>query len=186
MFNSLPKKSSIQGFTLLEVLAITVIIGILAGIAAPSWFGFMQRQRLNTAQDEVFRAIQQAQQKARQESTSWQVSFREATVDGETVVQWRTEEEIDADPDPFLNNVTGGWNSLDSRINLGKINFESDNASSPTAWRIQFDYKGRALGDDGFYQGTIVLSAENISDKRCVIISDLLGTLREAKDEECS
>jgi len=186
MFNSLLKKSSIQGFTLLEVLAITVILGILAGIAAPSWFGFMERQRLNVAQDEIFRAIQQAQQKARQESTSWQVSFREATVDGETVVQWRTEDEIDADPDPFLNNVTGGWNSLDSRITLDTANTTLKSGGSPTAWRIQFDYKGRALGDDGFYQGTIVLSAENISDKRCVIVSDLLGTLREGKDDECS
>jgi len=186
MFNSLPKKSSIQGFTLLEVLVITVILGILAGIAAPSWFGFMQRQRLNTAQDEVFRAIQQAQQKARQESTSWQVSFREGTVDGETVVQWRTEEEIDADPDPFLNNVTGGWNSLDSRIILDTTNTTLKSGGTPTAWRIQFDYKGRALGDDGFYQGKIVLSAENISDKGCVIVSTILGTLREGKDQECS
>lgn len=185
MFNSLPKKSSIQGFTLLEVLAITVIIGILAGMAAPSWFGFMQRQRLNTAQDEVFRAIQQAQQKARQESTSWQVSFREATVDGETVVQWRTEDEIDADPDPFLNNVTGGWNSLDSRIILDNVTFEQD-GSNPS-WRIQFDYKGRALGDQPLpYRGKITLSAENISNKRCVIVSTILGALREAKDEECS
>lgn len=186
MFNSLPKKSSIQGFTLLEVLAITVILGILAGIAAPSWFGFMERQRLNVAQDEVFRAIQQAQQKARQESTSWQVSFREATVDGETVVQWRTEDEIDADPDPFLNNVTGGWNNLDSRITLDTANTTLKSGGSPTAWRIQFDYKGRALGDDGIYLGKIVLSAENIPDKRCVIIPTLLGTLREGKDDECS
>jgi prepilin-type N-terminal cleavage/methylation domain-containing protein len=186
MFNSLPKKSSIQGFTLLEVLVITVIIGILAGIAAPSWFGFMERQRLNVAQDEIFRAIQQAQQKARQESTSWQVSFREATVDGETVVQWRTEDEIDADPDPFLNNVTGGWNNLDSRITLDTANTTLKSGGTPTAWRIQFDYKGRALGDDGIYQGKIVLSADNIKDKRCVIVSTILGTLREAKDEECS
>jgi len=186
MLNLPPKTKAIHGFTLLEVLAITIIIGILAGIAAPSWFSFLQRQRLNTAQDEIFRAIQKAQQQAKQENTTWQVSFREETVDGNTVLQWRTEEEIDADPDPFLNNITGGWKSLDSRINLDNITFKGNAGDSSTAWRIQFDYKGRALGDDGFYQGKIVLSADNLADKRCVLISTILGTIREAQDGECS
>lgn len=180
------KTTTSYGFTLLEVLAVTIILGILVAVAAPGWFNFLQRQRLNAAQDEIVRALQQAQQKAKQESTSWQVSFRETTVNGKTVVQWRTEDEIDpaSGSDPFLNNVTGGWKSLDSRISIDQDNTTlEDNGSS--VWRTQFDYKGRALGDKGIYKGRITLSANNIDDKRCIFISTILGSIREAKDEEC-
>lgn len=184
MLNLSPKHSVSSGFTLIEALVVTIIIGILAAVVAPNWFAFLQRQRLNQAQGEIYRAIQQGQRTAKQESTSWQVSFREATVDGQKVVQWRTEDEIDTDSDPFLNNVTGGWKSLDSRISIDQDNTTlEDNGSS--VWRTQFDYKGRAMGDNGIYNGRITLSAENINAKRCVIVSSILGTMREAKDEEC-
>lgn len=185
--------STKKGFTLIEVLVITIIIGVLATVAVPSFFGYLQRQRLNTAQGEIFRAFQQAQIQARQENTSWQVSVQQATVNGETVVQWRSEDEVDPNPDTFWdNNLTGGWNSLDSRITLDVANttIEANDNSNPTAWRVQFDYEGRAMGDEGVYRDNvdnwrITLSAENSNDKRCVIISTILGSLREARDQDC-
>jgi len=193
MLNSFFKKQSktnlsdsihLEGFTLLETLTVVIIVGILAAVVAPSWLGFLQRQRLNEAQGEIYQAMQQAQRRAKQENTSWQASFRETTVDGKTVVQWRTEDEIDTDSDPFLNNVTGGWKSLDSRINVDQANTTMEDNGNAT-WRTQFDYQGRAMGDTGIYNGKITLSAENIDAKRCVIVSTILGSMREAKDEEC-
>lgn len=192
--NPFPKKINLtsfhpvssQGFTLIEVLVITIILGVLAAAAAPIMSGFRERQQLNTAQGELYRGIQQAQKKARQQKTSWQVSFREEVINGERVVQWRSENEIDADPDPFLNNVTGGWNNLDPVIALDTANTTiEDNNSIPKAWRIQFDYEGRAMGDNGIYNGKVTLSGENIDDKRCVIVSTILGTIRQAKDDDC-
>lgn len=194
MLNLLLKKTINQnqtapdrGFTLLEVIVITIILGILAGVAAPSWFGFLQTQRLNTAQGEINQAIQRAQRLAKQNSTSWQVSFRETTVNGETVVQWRTENEIDPDPDVFWDeSLSGGWNSLDSRITLDATNTNLESNDSNTGWRTQFDYEGKAVSDNGSYsQKRITLSVENSDEKRCVIVSTILGNLRQAKGTEC-
>ncbi|MCJ8279579.1 MAG: prepilin-type N-terminal cleavage/methylation domain-containing protein, partial [Rivularia sp. ALOHA_DT_140] len=40
---------NISGFTLIEVLVVIAMVGILSAIAAPSWLGFVARQRLNKA-----------------------------------------------------------------------------------------------------------------------------------------
>lgn len=41
---------STAGFTLLELTILLGILGIVGAIAAPNWFKFIERQRLNTAQ----------------------------------------------------------------------------------------------------------------------------------------
>jgi len=180
---------AINGYTLIEVLVITIILGVLAAVAAPSWFGFLEKQKLNEAHGEIFRALQEGRQQATQQATSWQVSFREATVNGETVLQWRSEDEVDPDPDFFLNGITGGWNSLGSSIALDVTNttLEADDTGNPTAWRTQFDYQGRALGDDGVYNGKVTITSDSLvpSEKRCVIISTILGAMRQAKNSDC-
>ena len=65
-----------SGFTLIEVLVAIVIVSILSAIAAPSWLGFVARQRLNKANDSVFAALQQAQREAKKNKRSYSVSIQ--------------------------------------------------------------------------------------------------------------
>jgi prepilin-type N-terminal cleavage/methylation domain-containing protein len=75
MKNNILKNSSNSGFTLVEMLVVIFIIGILSAIAIPSWVSFVNTRRLSVAQDEVYRAMRQAQSQAKKQKLTWQVSF---------------------------------------------------------------------------------------------------------------
>ena len=155
-----------SGFTLLENLTILLVIGILAGIAVPSWFSLLNTIRLNDAQSKVYQALRQAQSQAKKEKLTWQVSFREEN----NVLQWSVHP-------GKIHPSDAIWNNFDASVRLDS---ETTLRRSNRVRQIQFDYLGSVRKPP---LGRITLSSKfGGKAKRCVFISTILGALRTAKE----
>ncbi|MBX9254340.1 type II secretion system protein [Desmonostoc muscorum CCALA 125] len=158
-----------SGFTLPETLVVVLLIGILATLGIPNWIAFVATRRLNTAQNEVYYAMRQAQRQATKDKLTWQASFREQN----GIVQWAVHPTT-------VNPSNANWNNLDGNVRLdSETNFQ---ASLSAVQEVRFDYRGNAKD-----LGRITLSSKSGGKaKRCVIVSTILGTMRMAKDHNTS
>jgi prepilin-type N-terminal cleavage/methylation domain-containing protein len=170
-----------QGFTLLENLIVVFIIGILSAIAAPSWLGFLNAQRLSVAQNQVYRAMQEAKSNAVRDKETWQVSFQEVNHTAQFAIH-------KAESGKFMPN-TVIWQDFDSNIEIYKAKnakgkcettlYQPTNACPKTGpWRVQFNNEGNTNGQLG--QITLV-TTNNSKIQRCVYVSTLIGGLRIGK-----
>ncbi|MCC5602188.1 pilus assembly FimT family protein [Nostoc favosum] len=162
---NLLNKDSSSGFTLLETLVVVSLIGILATLAIPNWLAFVQTRHLNTAQNEVYYAMRQAQSQASKEKLTWQASFREQN----GIIQWAVHPAT-------VNPSDANWNNLDTNVRFdSETNFQP---SLSTVQEVRFDYRGNAKD-----LGRIALSSKSGGKtKRCVIVSTILGAMRMGKD----
>lgn len=185
-------ESSDSGFTMLEILVVLVIVGVLAAIAGPTWLSFVNRQKLNSVQNQVFSAFRTTQSNARRDKVSWQTSLRVAT-DGnlEMAIHKATQ------PDNFP------WVKLGSDVTIRTTDscpaspvpkscttMTTNILDGISAYTVRFDGKGlpdRGVNDQG--QITFSLSLlvnEPQSPRTCVVVSTLLGAMRTAEGQGCN
>jgi len=201
-------RHSKAGFTLIEVLVVTLMIGVMFAIAAPGWLGFTQQRRVNSVNDAVVRALQDAQTQAKTKKLSYSVSFKQDNGIPEVAVY---QTKILDDPNnpevinPFDTNFKG-WKPLGENLELkGKqvllgTNVGTENSinssisySLNNTNKITFDYTGALpitpppnLGTQGLI---IVVAAPQSNDsnqalpstRRCVKVSTLLGSIQTGR-----
>jgi len=156
----------ISGFTVLETLVIVVLIGLLAALGIPNWITFVATRQLNTAQNEVYYAMRQAQTQATKEKSTWQASFREQN----GIVQWAVHPAT-------VSPSNANWNNLDANV---RLDAETTLREINSIKQIHFNYKGNVQEPP---LGRITLSSKSGGKaKRCVIVSTILGAIRTAKE----
>jgi len=178
--------SSSSGFTMLEILVVLAIVGILSAISAPAFLGFINRQRLNTAQGRLYLSIREAQSLAKTPTLNkpiaqTQVAFRTLGSSAQYVVSSRL---------PSTANVSDWnslpWKNLDPAIRFDIPNMTFTQLSAvpiPPIRRVIFDNKGNVIGNLG---KVTVTNQFGSGSKACVIVSTLLGAARTAKDSNCN
>ncbi|MCF2147375.1 prepilin-type N-terminal cleavage/methylation domain-containing protein [Desmonostoc muscorum LEGE 12446] len=154
-----------SGFTLPETLLVVLLIGILATLGIPNWMAFVATRRLNTAQNEVYHAMRQAQRQATKDKFTWQASFREQN----GIVQWAVHPAT-------VNPSNANWNNLDSNVQLDA---ETTLQISNGVRQIKFDYRGNIVS---LPRSITISSKYGGKTKRCVYISTILGAMRMAKE----
>jgi prepilin-type N-terminal cleavage/methylation domain-containing protein len=175
------KTDQTAGFTLIEVLVVVIIAGILAGIAAPGWLAFLNRQRVSTVKTELMQTLKNAQQDAIQRRLSRPIKV-ENTATVPTVV---------------VNGVTqtlGGDASNPGNLRLRSYSVNSGGTQDATYDTITFDYRGLPTISKSTVAGStsstalpfvISIAVDNSNVKQCVIVANLLGTLKTASNAQC-
>jgi Tfp pilus assembly protein FimT len=151
------------GVTLPEVLAVTVCTGILAAIVAPSFLAMRQDQELQQAQGKVRFILHQGRDRAMKTNLPTQVSFRKES----NRVLWSIHP---------MGTEPMQWEKLGYDVMLdGETTLRSKNGNQI----IQFNHYGEVNGQ----LGRVTLSMKSTGRKRCVIVSSLIGAMRDGESQ---
>ncbi len=162
--------STEDGFTLVELLVVTVIVGILGSIAAPGWLSFLTRQKINSVKSDLSNAIREVQADTQQRSSQSRTITFKNTSEGPVV-------DIGVAGGAYTQIL--GSNSKNIKIN----SFVSSTAGTSARDNINVNQKGEFESE--YVPFVIKIESTDTSVTKCLIITTLLGGLAEADGTIC-
>ncbi|MGF1497952.1 MAG: hypothetical protein ACFB8W_14185 [Elainellaceae cyanobacterium] len=183
--------SSTAGFSLLEMLAIAVIIGILAAIAAPGWVSFMNQRRAASGSDQLAQLFRKTQNDAQRLRRSRGIKFVPAASSSTGVPEIIVGTLTDSNSDGTLDDVVG------EAFLLGEGQFSArtvelaafDNNDNPVDFLV-FEADGSLSLDPAATPQPITLRVSSPASgsspaKRCIMVETLLGAISSGAGSEC-
>ncbi|MEG3974060.1 prepilin-type N-terminal cleavage/methylation domain-containing protein [Microcoleus sp. herbarium8] len=191
-FHNTASKKNDAGFTLIEVLIIVLILGIFASIAAPSWLGFINRQRVRTVNDRVLQTLRSAQSDAKRTKSDRVVTFFPTPATDPPTVTIKTDP-LQTQPLQTVTFDAGG------EIKKGQIQAfyvascptippSQSPSCTPTTKPLTFNYNGVVDPNNSNNPDlplVVTVSAVGGGTKQCVIVETLIGGMRTAEGNDC-
>ncbi len=163
-----------QGFTLLEVMVVTVLIGIFAAMGIPSLLASMEKQRIEVANYKLYNVLMNTQQKAQKENLGYTVGLK--MNDDDSLPQYAVY------PKDLTDTSLINWQNLTETIN--ELEFVLDDGT-----KVVFDYQGKIDEDSEIQvneQMIIKFKNNKAPLQRCLIVKSIFGYIYNASDSQCS
>ncbi|NJN73257.1 MAG: type II secretion system protein [Limnothrix sp. RL_2_0] len=143
------QKQRNAGFTLVETLAVIVIVGVMAAIAAPGMLGFLARSKVDRGFSDLQNMVYTTQREAMKRSRNCEITLPENESEN-TVL---TSDCLITGPETLANVFI-------------KYNYANRQ-------KIKFDYRGGTSP-----LRTIAIYSPNTNYRRCLVISNGIGMTR--------
>ncbi|BBD54182.1 PilA [Planktothrix agardhii NIES-204] len=191
------------GFSLIEVVVVVLMVAILSAIAAPGWLGFVNRQRIYSLNDEVYRTIQNTQSEAKHKKLAHVVEFDGAS-DPPRFRVYPITVTAKTEQDQFWQPLSVSGSIKEKQVKLVS-NMEIQTSSDPDVktdqpddfknqysknWILVFNQYGEVVNKNGKtpvndVPFTVTVSLPDGTSKRCVMVETLLGGMRTAENTNC-
>lgn len=191
------------GFSLIEVVVVVLMVAILSAIAAPGWLGFVNRQRIYSLNDEVYRTIQNTQSEAKHKKLAHVVEFDGAS-DPPRFRVYPITVTAKTEQDKLWQPLSVSGSIKEKQVKLIS-NMEIQTSSDPDVktdqpddfknqysknWILVFNQYGEVVNKNGKtpvndVPFTVTVSLPDGTSKRCVMVETLLGGMRTAENTNC-
>jgi prepilin-type N-terminal cleavage/methylation domain-containing protein len=181
-------RSTNQGFTLTEVLVVIIIAGVLAGIAAPSWLTFVDRQRVTTVRNELLLKMKEAQAKALRTKTKQSIEIENPTPGAARPIVFLAQKMEDNTyrRDEGSKKILGAGDNSSFRLETivatgqpSELTFNYDGTVESPKNKINPALEGSPFI---IYR---IKPRENSTLVSCITVDTLIGAIREASDAQC-